>query len=65
MTDISEVLSASIIRVISSLTAVMVEAVSTSGTLASFYSTAWHNIQGNSDLLTDHYENLKSHQYQL
>jgi hypothetical protein len=54
-TDISEVLTASIITL-------MMEAVSTSEMSVNFYKTTWRNIPEDSLLHTHHCENLKSHQ---
>jgi hypothetical protein len=45
LTDVSEVVTTSIIR------AMMMEAASTSETWVSFYKTTWHNIPHDSHLL--------------
>jgi Zn-finger protein len=39
----------------------MMEAASTSETLANFYQTTWHNMPEDSHLHTNRHENLKSH----
>jgi hypothetical protein len=57
-TDVSEVLDASIIRAMSAL---MMEAASTSETLVNFYQTRQHNNPEDSHLHTHHCENIKSH----
>jgi hypothetical protein len=57
--EVSEVLTASITRVIIAL---MMEALSISETLVSFYETIWHNIPEDSHLHNRRRENLKSHQ---
>jgi hypothetical protein len=44
LTDVSEVLSASTIRV---MTALIIEASNSSETWVSFYETTWHNISDN------------------
>jgi hypothetical protein len=49
--NVSEVLTASIIR----------EAVSTSEMLVSFYLTVWHNVLEDMLLNIHHYERLKPH----
>jgi hypothetical protein len=54
--DVSEMLTASIIRMI----ALMMEAVSTSE-MCQFLQTTWHNIPKESHLHTHHCENLKYH----
>jgi hypothetical protein len=56
LTDISEVLTASII-----ITALMMEAVSTSEMSVIFYQTTWHSIPEDSHLHTHRSKNLKSH----
>jgi hypothetical protein len=48
MIDVSEMLTAAIIRVIIIL---IMEAVSTSETSVNFYQTTWRNIQGDSCIL--------------
>jgi hypothetical protein len=59
LTDVSEVLTASIITV--KIIALMMLAVSTSEMSVSFYQTAWCNFLEDSHLLSCHCENLKSH----
>jgi hypothetical protein len=54
LTDVSEVLTASII-------ALMMEAANTSGTSVNFYRTTWRNLSEESHLHTLRLENLKSH----
>jgi hypothetical protein len=56
LTDLSEVLTATII-----LITLMMEAVSTSETLVNFYQTTERNIPEDSHLHTSHHENLKFH----
>jgi Na+/melibiose symporter-like transporter len=56
LTDVSEVLTASIIR------AIMIGAVSISEMLVSFYNITRRNIPEDSHLHTRRRENLKSHQ---
>jgi hypothetical protein len=60
LTDISEVLAASIIRAI--LIALMMGATRTSEMFANFYHTTWRNIWEDSYLHTRLHENLKSYQ---
>jgi hypothetical protein len=55
LTDISELLSPSIIS------AVMTKAESTSEMLVYFYKTTWDNIPESSHIHICHCENLKSH----
>jgi hypothetical protein len=59
LTDVSVVLTASIIRVIN--IALMMEAVSTSETLVNLYQTTRRNIPEDSNLHNRRGENLKSH----
>jgi hypothetical protein len=56
ITDVSEVLTASIIRSI----ALMMEAVITSKTSVNFYETTRRKIQKDSHLHTHRHENLKT-----
>jgi hypothetical protein len=65
LTDVSEVLTASIMRamIIMMITALMMEAVSTSETSTSFYQTARRNSAEDSHLYTCRRENLKSHDF--
>jgi hypothetical protein len=61
ITDVSEALAASIIRVMSSRIALMMEAASTPITSVSFYQTTRRNIPEDSHLHIRRRENLKSH----
>jgi hypothetical protein len=55
LTDVEEVLIASIIR------AMMMEAVGISETSVNFYESTWRNIPEDSHIHIRHRENLKSH----
>jgi hypothetical protein len=59
LTDVSEVLTASIIRA----TVLMMEAVSSSETSVNFYQTALCNIPKNSHIHTRRRENLKCFEF--
>jgi hypothetical protein len=61
LTDVSEVLTASINIALISLVALMMESVSTFETSINLYETARHNIPDNSHLHILRRENLKSH----
>jgi hypothetical protein len=62
LTDVSEVLAASIIRATSPL---MIETAGTSETSVNLYQTARRNNPVDSHLHTRRRENLKSHPYKL
>jgi hypothetical protein len=57
LTDVLEVLTASVIRAI----VLMMEALNTSETLVNFYQNTRRNSPENSHLHTRHHDNLKSH----
>jgi hypothetical protein len=59
MTDVSEALTASIIRTI----APMMEGIRTSETSVNFYPTTWRNIPEDSHFHIRRHQNLKSNQH--